>query len=59
MANGYAPLVVASQRYGGGRTYVLHHRIPIQHGGGVYDLGNLLVATPRYHREVLAGSYHY
>ncbi|MFE9751133.1 HNH endonuclease signature motif containing protein [Saccharothrix saharensis] len=59
MAAGRAPFVHPSQQYGGQRRYVLHHLDPIQHGGGVYDLNNLVVVTPRYHREVLDSRYHY
>jgi hypothetical protein len=58
MANGKAPFAPSSQHHGQGR-YVLHHVHPIQHGGGVYDLDNLVVVTPRYHKEILDGSYHF
>ncbi|WP_258953416.1 LamG-like jellyroll fold domain-containing protein [Lentzea californiensis] len=59
MADGNAPFVHASQQYGGQKRYVLHHLQPIQHEGGVYDLNNIIVATPRYHAEVLSPKYHY
>lgn len=58
MGSGYAPRVVKSQAVGKLDGYVLHHRTPIQHGGGVYDLDNIVVVTPRYHKEVLDPSYH-
>ncbi|MFE9444815.1 HNH endonuclease signature motif containing protein [Streptomyces sp. NPDC006602] len=51
----FAPL---AQHQGQGR-YVLHHINPIQHGGGVYDLDNLVVVTPQYHKEILDGGYHF
>ncbi|MDX3641099.1 RHS repeat-associated core domain-containing protein [Streptomyces sp. MB09-02B] len=58
MANGRSPRVVNSQRVGKADRYVLHHVTPIQHGGGVYDLDNLIVVTPQYHRDVLDRTYH-
>jgi hypothetical protein len=59
MALGNAPFVHPSQQYGEQRRHVLHHVDPIQHGGGVYDLNNLVVVTPRCHGEVLDSRYHY
>ncbi|XVV02717.1 LamG-like jellyroll fold domain-containing protein [Actinosynnema sp. CA-248983] len=59
MADGNAPFVPSSQRYGGQSRYVLHHVQPIQHGGGVFDLNNIVVVTPLYHRYILDGRYHY
>ncbi|MFD4569201.1 RHS repeat-associated core domain-containing protein [Streptomyces sp. NPDC058467] len=58
MQHGAAPKVDPTQEYKGQTSYVLHHVTPIQRGGGVYDLDNLVVVTPRYHQEVLDGSYH-
>jgi hypothetical protein len=59
MRSGNAPIAVASQHYGGSGSYVLHHSQPIQHGGGVYDMDNIVVATPLYHSQVLWPPYHY
>ncbi|MGW3210392.1 putative T7SS-secreted protein [Streptomyces sp. NPDC001135] len=59
MKNGKAPFVVKAQRVPGQYRYVLHHVQPIQRGGGVYDLDNIVVVTPRYHKEILDGSYHF
>ncbi|MGQ4389579.1 DUF6531 domain-containing protein [Streptomyces sp. SAS_270] len=59
MADGKAPFVAANQAIPGQGRYVLHHVQPIQRGGGVYDLDNLVVVTPRYHKEILAGGYHF
>ena len=39
--------------------YNLHHVTPIHEGGGVYDLNNIYVVTPRYHQEILDPTYHY
>ncbi|WP_405388003.1 DUF6531 domain-containing protein [Streptomyces sp. NBC_01102] len=58
MAAGRAPFVANQQAVGRNNKYVLHHVKPIQHGGGVYDLDNLVVVTPRYHAEVLDPNYH-
>ncbi len=46
------------QRAGGHVKYILHHKTPISQGGGVYDLDNLIVVTPRYHSEILDPTYH-
>ncbi|GAA1380853.1 hypothetical protein GCM10009661_56360 [Catellatospora chokoriensis] len=59
MQNGNAPFVATSQHFGPGRNYVLHHVDPLQHGGGVYDMDNLVVVTPLYHSQILKPSYHY
>ncbi|MFD3336671.1 RHS repeat-associated core domain-containing protein [Streptomyces sp. NPDC058700] len=58
MSGGRAPIVTSNQSVGKNNRYVLHHVKPIQHGGGVYDLDNLMVVTPRYHAEVLDPTYH-
>ncbi len=58
MVEGKVPFVVKDQAIGKNNRYVLHHVTPIQHGGGVYDLDNLIVVTPRYHAEVLDPDYH-
>ncbi|SIO87637.1 polymorphic toxin-type HINT domain-containing protein [Nocardiopsis sp. JB363] len=59
MRNGNAPFAVQNQQVGGQRSYVLHHITPIGRGGGVYDLDNIMVVTPRYHRDILDPDYHY
>jgi hypothetical protein len=49
---GKAPFVVADQVTGRGRNdrvYNLHHIVPIEEGGDVYDLNNIRIAAPRYH----------
>jgi RHS repeat-associated protein len=59
MGNGNAPTVSRIQKGANGSdTYQLHHAIPIQRGGGVYDLDNIIVVTPRYHDEILDPGYH-
>ena len=42
----------------GSLTYQLHHVTPINQGGMVYDIGNIVIVTPRYHAEMLLPSYH-
>ncbi|MET8949134.1 RHS repeat-associated core domain-containing protein, partial [Streptomyces sp. NPDC004542] len=59
MAAGKSPFVLEGQQVPGQYRYVLHHVQPIQRGGGVYDLDNIVVVTPRYHKEILDGSYHF
>jgi len=57
MRNGYAPAVETAQRHGGEFKYYLHHITPIEHGGGVYDLDNIAVVSPRYHHGIHDGGY--
>lgn len=59
MRSGKAPIASKTQWDGKNKSYVLHHKTPIQHGGGVYDMNNIIIVTPRYHKEVLDKSYHY
>jgi hypothetical protein len=59
MSTGLAPIALENQWLGENKSYVLHHKTPIQQGGGVYDLNNLVVVTPRYHKEILDPAYHY
>jgi hypothetical protein len=59
MSGGLAPIALENQWLGENKSYVLHHKTPIQHGGGVYELNNLVVVTPRYHKEILDPAYHY
>ncbi|WP_432150720.1 RHS repeat-associated core domain-containing protein [Streptomyces sp. bgisy029] len=58
MQNGRAPKVSKNQAVGKNNAYVLHHVKPIQHGGGVYDMDNIVIVTPRYHQDVLDPTYH-
>jgi hypothetical protein len=58
MRSGLAPAVDPMQRADGFNSYQLHHYKPIHDGGGVYDLDNIVIVTPRYHQEVLNIKYH-
>lgn len=59
MRNGSAPRVAETQQWGGRLSYEIHHKTPIYDGGGVYDIDNLVIVTPRYHKEVLDPAYHF
>jgi hypothetical protein len=60
MRNRKSPIVDESQYWGEFRKhYELHHMTPINRGGSVYDLCNLLICTPRFHKEVLDKVYHF
>ncbi|MCY9517921.1 HNH endonuclease [Paenibacillus apiarius] len=49
MKHGGSPAVLDSEAYKSRFRYELHHRTPINQGGAVYDLDNLLLVTPRSH----------
>ena len=59
MRNGSAPIAVQTQWFGGNGSYVLHHTTPIAKGGGVYNMSNLTIVTPRMHQEILWKRYHF
>jgi len=59
MRNGRAPVAPQEQHYGELRAYVLHHQRPIVRGGGVYDMSNILVVSPRVHQDILGRSFHF
>jgi RHS repeat-associated protein len=50
MRLGGAPVVVPGQNLGQRIVYEIHHIQPISQGGLTYDMDNLIVATPRYHK---------
>jgi len=54
-----APIVPKSEQYGEQKQFVLHHKLPIQHEGAVYDLDNLQVVSPRRHQNILDPGYHF
>lgn len=59
MKKGFAPIAHSSQQYKGLKSYVLHHSTPIHAGGGVYDMSNISIVTPRMHQEILEKGYHF
>ena len=54
-----APFAVPKQWNGKNGKYVIHHRKPIHDVGGVYDLGNIVISTPRFHLDILDRNYHF
>ncbi|PEP80681.1 colicin [Bacillus toyonensis] len=59
MSSGLAPKAPKSQHYKKQTSYVLHHRNPIHNGGGVYDLNNIVISSPRMHQEILSKGFHF
>ena len=59
MQSGLSPFTDVSQQIGGMKSYVLHHKTPINQGGAVYNMDNLYIVTPKYHKEILNPAYHY
>lgn len=59
MKKGYAPEVLEEQFLGKLDKYILHHINPIHNGGKVYDFDNLLIVTPRHHKEILDPKFHF
>ncbi|MDR8363002.1 S-type pyocin domain-containing protein [Pseudomonas sp. JL3] len=49
MRKGSAPFPITNDQYGGRVKFELHHRLEIAQGGGVYDMENIVVMTPRRH----------
>ncbi|MEC5579650.1 S-type pyocin domain-containing protein [Klebsiella pneumoniae] len=56
VADGLSPWVPKEGQYIGPNTIVkkfeIHHVIPIKDGGGVYDMDNLRIVTPKLHDEI-------
>ncbi|EKQ50971.1 RHS repeat-associated core domain-containing protein [Clostridium sp. Maddingley MBC34-26] len=52
MKNGMAP-------YSNSGKYVIHHKQPIAKGGGVYDLDNLIILSPKMHKIIIDSKYHF
>jgi hypothetical protein len=52
MRAGKAPRVRKAQRVGGRLSYELHHLEKVSEGGGVYDVDNIRVNTPRNHIDL-------
>ncbi|MEF1286046.1 S-type Pyocin domain-containing protein, partial [Vibrio sp. M250220] len=52
---GYAPRARKKDSIGGRKSFELHHKEEIQHGGKVYHVDNIGVVTPRYHIDIHKG----
>ncbi|MGY2441922.1 S-type pyocin domain-containing protein [Pseudomonas sp. SDO52101_S400] len=52
LSKGNSPFVPKAERNGKNGRYEIHHIEHIQHGGAVYDVDNLSVATPKRHVEI-------
>ncbi|EAQ1372330.1 colicin [Salmonella enterica subsp. enterica serovar Muenchen] len=52
---GNAPYPVPEEQIGGRETFELHHVKPISQDGGVYDMDNLRVTTPKRHIDIHRG----
>lgn len=59
IANGKAPLAGPEQALEKENTYQLHHIHPLHRRGALYDAANLMIVTPRFHKEVLCREIHY
>jgi len=52
LLKGNSPFVPKAERNGKNDRYEIHHIEHIRHGGAVYDVDNLSVATPKRHAEI-------
>lgn len=66
MSLGFAPEAPSSKWLAGklargkaGTVYELHHQSPIYQGGSVYDLSNIIVLTPKFHKQILEQRFHF
>ena len=52
---GRAPRARKKDSLGGRKSFELHHKEEIQHGGKVYHADNIRVVTPRHHIDIHKG----
>lgn len=55
VSKGYSPFTPKEQQVGGRKVHELHHDKPISQGGGVYDMDNIRVTTPKRHIDIHRG----
>lgn len=53
--HGYAPWADKADEHKSKRSYEIHHVIPISMQGGVYDMDNLIIVTPKSHNQIHYG----
>ncbi|WP_229201007.1 hypothetical protein [Bacillus albus] len=59
MLEGNAPIAPKLEHYGKHKSYILHHKQPIDKGGEVYNLDNLIITSPKMHQNILDPAYHF
>ena len=59
MLEGNAPIAPKVEHYGKHKSYILHHKQPIDKGGEVYNLDNLMITSPKMHQNILDPTYHF
>lgn len=59
MLKGNAPIAPKAEHYGKNKSYILHHKQPIDKGGEVYNLDNLIITSPKMHQNILDPAYHF
>nr|WP_277716823.1 HNH endonuclease [Priestia flexa]WEZ07876.1 HNH endonuclease [Priestia flexa] len=59
MLEGNAPIAPKLEHYGKHKSYILHHKQPIDKGGEVYNLDNLIITSPKMHQSILDPAYHF
>ncbi|MBC3483968.1 S-type pyocin domain-containing protein [Pseudomonas capeferrum] len=53
--HGYSPWVDKGDKYMSKRSHEIHHVVPISEQGGVYDMDNLIILTPKAHNHIHYG----
>lgn len=53
--HGYSPWVDKDDKYMSKRSHEIHHVVPISEQGGVYDMDNLIILTPKAHNHIHHG----
>ena len=52
MREGMAPIAHRDGWYGQQRSMAIHLRTEIYRGGGVYDMSNMQISTPKFHNRI-------
>ncbi|MBU5267103.1 colicin [Virgibacillus proomii] len=59
MLEGNSPIIPKVEHYGKHKSYILHHKQPIDKGGDVYNLDNLMITSPKMYQNILDPAYHF